>query len=255
MSSAPIGQRNILVFGATSAIAQAVLRLMVARGASIYCVGRNSDKLEALLADLRVRAGPGQRIAGTTADLLEMDRHPALFAAADGSLGGLDAVLIAHGELPDQARCETSVQQAIDAIAVNATSAVSLLTLAASYFEPRGRGIIAAISSVAGDRGRGGNYVYAAGKSLLSTFLQGLRHRLTPRGIRVVTIKPGFVRTPMTARFEQSRLLWADPATVAQGIVRAMEKSNGEVYLPWFWYWIMLVLRHVPERLFLKLRF
>jgi short-subunit dehydrogenase len=177
-----------------------------------------------------------------------------LFAAAEASLGGLDAVLVAHGELPDQARCETSVQQVLDAIAVNATSAVSLLTLAASYFEPRERGVIAAISSVAGDRGRASNYVYAAAKNLLSTFLQGLRHRLAPKGIRVVTIKPGFVRTPMTTRFTQSGFLWADPASIAPGIVRALEKKNGEVYLPWFWYWIMLVLRHIPERLFLKLR-
>jgi len=253
MSAARGSLRNVLVFGATSAIAQEVLRLLVARGASVYCVGRNADQLSAVLADLRVRAGPERGIWGTTADLMELDRHAALFAAAEASLGELDAVLVAHGSLPDQIRCQSSVEYALAAITANATSAVSLLTLAANYFEPRGRGVIAAISSVAGDRGRRSNYVYGAGKSLLSTFLQGLRHRLASQGIRVISIKPGFVRSPMTESIAGSWPLWASPVVVARDIVRAMEKGKGELYTPWYWYWIMLVVRHIPERLFLRL--
>lgn len=248
--------KHVLVFGATSAIAQEALRTLVARGASVYCVGRNEPKLSAVLADLRVRTGPGadQVIEGQAADLLEISRHPSLFTAAEAHLGEIDAVLIAHGSLPDQAACEASVDQALAAIATNATSTVSLLTIAANYFEPRGRGVIAAVSSVAGDRGRQSNYVYGASKSLVSTFLQGLRNRLAASGVQVVTIKPGIVDTPMTAALPDGGPPRASPVVVGRAIVDAMEKGKDEVYTPWYWYWIMTVLRHVPESLFKRLR-
>jgi len=248
--------KNVVVFGATSAIAQEALRMLVARGASVYCVGRSEPKLSAVLADLRVRSVPDadQVIDGQAADLLEIPRHPSLFTAAQARLGEIDAVLIAHGTLPDQAACEASVEQALAAIATNATSAVSLLTIAANYFEPRGRGVIAAVSSVAGDRGRQSNYVYGASKSLVSTFLQGLRNRLAAHGVRVVTIKPGIVDTPMTAALPGRGLLWASPVVVGRTIVEAMEQGKDEVYAPWYWYWVMTALRHVPEVLFKRLK-
>jgi NAD(P)-dependent dehydrogenase (short-subunit alcohol dehydrogenase family) len=246
--------KKVLVFGATSAIAQAALRELVARGSSVYCVGRDPARLDALLADLRVRGGPAPVIAGEVADLLDTARHPALFAAAESRIGPPDAVLIAHGILPDQARAEVSADAAISAIAVNATSVVSLLTIAAGLFEARGSGVIAVITSVAGDRGRRSNYVYGSAKSLVSTFLQGLRLRLEPAGVRVLDIKPGFVRTPMTAHLPQKGPLWADAGAVVATITRAMERRSGIVYVPWFWYWIMLVIRHIPEPLFRKLR-
>ena len=267
--------QKVLVLGATSAIAQAVLRRLVARGASVYCVGRDAARLEAVLADLRVRAGPAPVVtgpapvatgstpvvagsapvvAGEAADLLDFERHESLFAAAEARIGELDAVLIAHGTLPEQSACEASVERTLAAIAENATSVVSLLTIAANRFEPRGRGVIAAISSVAGDRGRRSNYVYGASKSLVSTFLQGLRNRLAARGVRVLTVKPAFIDTPMTAGIAPKGALWSTPDVVARDIVRAMERGRDEIYTPWFWYWIMLVLRHVPEALFKRLR-
>ena len=246
--------KRILVFGATSAIAQAVLREFVTRGSSVYCVGRDRVRLDALLADLRVRGGSSRNIDGETADLADTARHPALYAAAEARLGQLDAVLIAHGSLPDQARCESSVGETLAAISVNATSVVSLLTIAANVFEPRGRGVIVAISSIAGDRGRARNYVYGSAKSLVSTFLQGLRQRLESKGVRVIDIKPGFVRTPMTAHLPREGLLWANPARVGAAIARVMERGSGVVYVPWFWYWIMLIVRHLPYWLFRRLR-
>lgn len=246
--------KKVLVFGATSAIAEAALRELVARGTSVYCIGRDRARLDALLADLRVRAGPAPVIAGEAADLLDTARHPALFAAAETHFGQPDAVLIAHGVLPDQAQAEASVDVALAAIAVNATSVVSLLTIAAGLFEARGSGVIAVITSIAGDRGRRSNYVYGSAKSLLSSFLQGLRLRLEPAGVRVLNIKPGFVRTPMTAHLPQKGPLWADAAPVGASIARAMERRSGIVYVPWFWYWIMLIIRHMPEPLFRKLR-
>ena len=246
--------KKVLVFGATSAIAQAALRELVTRGTSVYCIGRNRARLDALLADLRVRGGPAPVIAGEVADLLDTARHPGLFAAAESRIGPPDAVLIAHGVLPDQSQAESSADVALEALAVNTTSVVSLLTIAAGQFEARGSGVIAAITSIAGDRGRRANYVYGSSKSLLSTFLQGLRLRLEPAGVRVLNIKPGFVRTPMTAHLPQKGALWADAGTVGATVARAMERRSGIVYVPWYWYWIMLIIRHIPEPLFRKLR-
>jgi len=246
--------RNIVVFGATSAIAQEALREFVKRGASVYCVGRNPDRLSAVLDDLRVRAGEHQKVAGQSADLLDIARHSALFAAAREALGDFDAVLIAHGTLPDQAKCEASVDRTLAAIAENATSAVSLLTIAANEFAERGHGVIAAISSVAGDRGRQSNYVYGASKSLLSTFLQGLRNRLARHGVQVVTIKPGFIDTPMTAALPKDGPLWTSAARAGRAVADAMEKGRDVVYVPGYWFLIMTILRHVPERIFKHLQ-
>ena len=246
--------RKILVFGANSAIAQQALREFVRRGASVYCVGRNPDKLNAVVADLRVRAGAGQTVAGCAADLLDTAGHPSLFAAAQAALGEIDTVLVAHGTLPDQAQCEASVARTLAAIAENGTSVVSLLTLAANELAARGSGTIAAISSVAGDRGRQSNYVYGASKSLVTTFMQGLRNRLASRGVRVVTIKPGFIDTPMTAALPKNGPLWTSAERAGRAVAEAMERGRDVVYVPGYWFWIMTILRHVPERIFKRLR-
>jgi decaprenylphospho-beta-D-erythro-pentofuranosid-2-ulose 2-reductase len=246
--------RNLIVFGATSAIAQAALRVLVHRGASVFCVGRNADTLAAVIADLRVRAGDGQRIEGQAADLLDVAAHPALFEAARRALGPIDAVLVAHGTLPDQAACESSVERTLAAIAENGTSVVSLLTLAANEMAPQGRGVIAAISSVAGDRGRQSNYVYGASKSLVTTFLQGLRNRLASHGVRVVTVKPGLIETPMTAALPKGGPLWTSAEHAGRAVASALERGGDVVYVPRYWYLIMTILRHVPERFFKRLR-
>lgn len=242
-------QRTVL-FGATSAIAQEVARLLVAKGASLYCVGRNPAKLDALLADLKVRAADGQVISGEIADLNETARHRDIFAAAERALGGIDAILVAHGSLPDQKACEASVETTLRELETNALSVISLLTICAGLMETQRAGVIAAISSVAGDRGRKSNYVYGASKGMLTIFMQGLRNRLTKSGVAVVTIKPGFVDSPMTASFDKKGPLWSSPQVVAKGIVSAMEKGTGEVYLPGFWRLIMLVIRHIPSWIF-----
>lgn len=245
--------KRVLIFGATSAIAEQTARQLIAQGSSVYCVGRNSDKLTALLDDLRVRAGSGQRVEGSSADLLDTAQHGHLIESAEQALGGLDAALIAHGSLPDQQCCQGSVEQTRNEIETNALSVISLLTLLANRFEQQQAGVIAVISSVAADRGRQSNYVYGAAKGMVSIFLQGLRNRLARCGVDVVTIKPGFVDTPMTADIDKSGPLWARPENVAKGIIEAMLKGKGEVYLPWFWRGIMLVIRHIPEPIFKRM--
>ncbi|HOW61391.1 MAG TPA: SDR family oxidoreductase [Candidatus Contendobacter sp.] len=244
--------RNILIIGATSAIAAATARRFAAAGARFYLVGRHADRLAAIARDLEIRSG--QPVAFERLDLDLLDPHPALLERAEQALGGIDIALIAHGVLPDQNTCQQSVAATLAAIQTNALSVISLATLLANRFEQRGRGVLIAIGSVAGDRGRQSNYVYGAAKGMVALFLQGLRNRLSGKGIQVITIKPGFVDTPMTAAFDQKGLLWAKPDAIAAGIVTAVERGRDEVYLPWFWRWIMLIILHIPEWLFKRLK-
>lgn len=245
-----ISLQRTVIFGATSAIAQAVARQLVAKGCSVYCVGRDSAKLDALLADLRTRASAAQTIDGHAADLNLWQTHPQLLSAAEEALGGLDAVLVAHGSLPDQQACVRSVELTMQELSTNALSAISLLGLAANRLEAQRAGVLAVIGSVAGDRGRQSNYVYGAAKGMLTIFMQGLRNRLAKTGVAAVTIKPGFVDTPMTANLPKGGPLWASADTVARGIVAAMERGRGEVYLPGFWRLIMFIIRNIPAILF-----
>ena len=156
--------------------------------------------------------------------------------------------------LSDQGECEKSVAALRREFEVNALSTMALLTILANTFEARRTGTLAVISSVAGDRGRQSNYVYGAAKAAVTAFLSGLRQRLAKSNVDVLTIKPGFVDTPMTANIANKGALWAKPDAVAAGIVRAIDKRRSVVYLPWFWALIMLVIKHIPEPIFKKLK-
>lgn len=242
--------RKVLIIGATSAIAEATARLLARQGDALYLVARNEARLAAIAADLLVRGSP--RVGTEVLDANLFASHEAMLARAESFLAGYDTVLIAHGTLSDQKACEGSVDLTLREINTNALSVVALLTRIASQLEQRRAGTILVISSVAGDRGRGSNYVYGSAKALVTAFLSGLRQRLGKCGVNVVTIKPGFVDTPMTAAFDKG-LLWAQPERIARGIVAALEHPGGTVYLPGFWRPIMWVIRAIPERLFLRL--
>jgi len=242
--------RKVLIIGATSAIAEAVARILAERGDTLYLVGRNPTRVGAVAADLSVRGSP--RVGSEALDANDFAAHEAMLARADAFLGGYDTVLIAHGTLSDQKACEDSVELTLQEINTNALSVVALLTRIANRLAQRRAGTIAVISSVAGDRGCGSNYVYGSAKALVTAFLSGLRQRLSKCGVNVVTIKPGFVDTPMTAAFAKGPL-WARPERVAQGIVRALDRHSATVYLPGFWRPIMMVIRAIPESLFLRL--
>lgn len=252
--------QRILILGATSAIAEACARRFVARGDALFLAGRNAGKLAAIVEDLGIRRQSRSFPAGNEPppigsyclDARDLAEHSPLLAAAQAHMGGLDVVLLAHGSLPDQAACEASPEQAVLEISTNGVSVVYFLTLVAQHMEAQGHGTLAVISSVAGDRGRQSNYVYGCAKAMVSTFLSGLGQRLNKQGIRVVDIRPGFVDTPMTANFPKG-ILWAKPDNVAKGIITAMDRGQAVAYVPAFWWLIMTIVRHIPEKIFRRL--
>jgi decaprenylphospho-beta-D-erythro-pentofuranosid-2-ulose 2-reductase len=243
--------RKILIVGASSAIAEATARIFAERADSLYLVARKQDLLSSIAADLQVR-GAG-KVGMEVMDANDVAAHEPMLRRATEALGGLDTVLIAYGTLSDQKACEESVDLTLRELTNNGVSTVAMLTAIAAMFERQKAGTIAVISSVAGDRGRQSNYVYGSAKALVSTFLSGLRQRLSKSGVAVVTIKPGFVDTPMTAAIPKGPL-WAKPQQVAAGIVKAIDRSSAVVYLPGFWWAIMLIIRCIPERIFQRLK-
>ena len=245
---------RVIIFGATSAIAGATARIWAARGWSIYLVGRNAQKLQALEDDLRARASVDALVLSRVADLDLIDTHAALIEDAAIRLGGLDIALIAHGTLPDQTRCENDVGAMMAQMLTNGLSAMSLAGQLASRFEAQRQGCIAVITSVAGNRGRQSNYAYGAAKGMLIVFLEGLRNRMTPSAVGVVDIRPGFVDTPMTAAIPKSGPLWAGAERVAVDIVHGVDRHRGVIYTPWFWRYIMMIIRSIPDRIFNRLK-
>lgn len=243
--------KKILIIGATSAIAEHCARIWATRGDTLFLVARNDERVSSIATDLKVRGAAS--VVTYAVDLNAIDQHEAILDAAYTAMGGVDTVLIAHGTLSNQKQCEQSVALTLDEITTNALSAISLLTLIANRFEEKKHGTIAVISSVAGDRGRASNYVYGSAKAMITTFTSGLRQRLHKSNVAVVTIKPGFVDTPMTAEFKKG-LLWAKPAAVAQKIVLAIDKRKDEVYVPAFWWAVMAVIKNIPVFIFRRIK-
>jgi decaprenylphospho-beta-D-erythro-pentofuranosid-2-ulose 2-reductase len=242
--------QRILLIGATSAIAQGAARTWAGRGDTLVLCGRHEDRLKLVAADLEVRGA--RQVEVLPADFDDTEALEQVFDRAAEAVGEIDVVLVAHGFLGDQQEAEHSYEETEKVLRVNFLSVVALLTPVANAFEARGAGTICVISSVAGDRGRQSNYVYGTAKGALNVFLQGLRNRLFKTGAKVVTVKPGFVSTPMTAHLDQGPL-FADPDKIGKGVVDAVDRGADEVYLPGFWRPIMGVIRSIPEAVFKRL--
>ncbi len=241
---------RIVILGATSAIAEATARLYATAGHELCLVARNGERLALLSDDLATRGAA--RVVTLKSNLDDSAHHGEIIRYAHEQLGGFDIVLLAFGLLPDGERAYLEPELIRETFAVNTVSAITLLALAANELVAQGHGTLAAISSVAGDRGRQSNALYGASKAALDTFLAGLRNRVARAGVHVLTIKPGFVDTPMIAHLERGPL-WASPEAVARGIVTAIERRRDVVYLPAYWRAIMFVVRNIPERIFKRL--
>lgn len=243
--------QTYLILGAASGIARAVADELAARGDALVLAGRTLDELERTAADLRIRHQV--KAVAVRFDALATDTHADFLDSVVAQAGDLDGALLAFGTMTDQKEAETDFSRAAAMIASNYTGAASILTHLANYFEPRKSGVIGVISSVAGDRGRQSNYIYGSAKGALSLFTQGLRNRLTKSGVRVVTIKPGFVDTPMTYGMKLPPIV-ASPQYVAKDIRRALDRADGVIYTPFFWRYIMLIIQHIPEFVFRRMK-
>jgi short-subunit dehydrogenase len=248
-----VKRRRTLIVGATSAIAQETAKLLAQEGDQLFLTARDAGKLSSVRDDLALRGAVD--VQAEVLDVLDFANHDAIIEKAYGALGGaVDLAIIAHGVLPDQEACQSSYPLTLRAFETNALSVFSLLTRLSERFRGEGDGTLLVISSVAGERGRGSNYIYGSAKGALTLFLQGLRSRLHPEGVRVITIKAGFVDTPMTRHLKKG-LIWAKPEQIAAGILRTLHGKRDVYFLPWYWRWIMLIVRVVPESIFKRLRF
>ncbi len=239
-----------LILGARSDIAQALAYALATGGTDLVLAARNHDQLEPLACDLRMRHG-------IDVDLLEFDvhstaEHASLADRVRQQAGPWQLVLSVVGVLGDQSIARAQTAEAESILTTNFTDLALCLAELANDLEERREGGIICLTSVAGDRGRQSNYTYGAAKAGLAVFLAGLRNRLASSGVHVMTVKPGFVDTPMTQGLE-GLFLVTSPDRVAGDILRAWQRGCNEVYTPWFWRWIMRLIRVIPEGIFKRL--
>lgn len=238
---------KVVILGGTSAIATETAKLYAAKKAEIVLVGRNEDRLVVIANDLVVRGAV--LVKTLVADLGDSGDKEAGLNHARELIGGVDLILLAYGTLGNQPEAEQDEKVAAEILAVNFTSAAQWCLAAANLLESQGHGNLVVIGSVAGDRGRRANFVYGAAKAGLETLVEGLSHRFANKGPRVGLVKPGPTITPMTEGMERGGLLWATPEQIAK-VVERCGRKGGIHYAPWFWRYIMLIIRNLPSAIF-----
>lgn len=244
-----MARQRIMIIGASSAIAEHCARLWAQQPTDFVLVGRDQERIDRVAADLRVRS-PQSSAQSVVVDFTDAEAIAAL-AVQTAAEGKIDIVLIAHGNLPVQSDCEQDLLKSQQALQINGVSPVLFAEAFAAQLQKAGRGTLAIIGSVAGDRGRKTNYVYGAAKGLIDRYAQGLQHRFAATAVKIVLIKPGPTATPMTAHLPQRGL--ASPEAVAQAIVAAIDKGSPVVYAPARWALIMMIIRHLPRFVFNRL--
>ena len=238
---------RVLLVGATSGIAIELAREFARHGFNLILAARDTDELQRIAADARIR---GASVETREFNALDYDSHAQFWA----DCGDVDGVITCFGLLPDEQKARENWELCGNALEVNYNAQVSLLNRVANTFEERQRGFIGVLSSVAGDRGRRGNYLYCSAKGGLSIYVEGLRSRLFPAGVTVTTIKPGPVDTGMTFGMDKLPLL-ASPAKVASDIYRGIRRGADVVYTPAPWRTIMGVIKIVPGFIWKRLNF
>jgi len=246
-----VAPKNIVIFGATSAIAQAVAVEHARLGYGIYIIGRNQHKLDDIQNNLQVVGAP--KVQSFCLDLNTFAEHETLINTIHQQVGQFDRIIFAQGTLPENSESAQSYANSLQSIQDNCLNTISLATPLANILANQKYGNMAFISSVAGDRGRQSNYIYGASKAMITTFAAGLRNRLYPSQVHIMTVKPGFVDTPMTAGLQKGAL-WAQPEDVATAIMKGFDSRQNTLYTPWFWRYIMLIIMHIPEFIFKRLK-
>jgi decaprenylphospho-beta-D-erythro-pentofuranosid-2-ulose 2-reductase len=244
--------KKIVIIGGTSAMAQHCARRWV-QAAAVHLVlaVRNAAKAQSVAADLKVRS------PGSTIDIIEIEfldpQRIAAFAEQVSRSSVPDIVLIAHGSLPDQSTCQADLSECREALEVNGVSPILFAEAFAGQMQQAGRGTLALIGSVAGDRGRKSNYTYGAAKGMVTRYVQGLQHRLAATNVKIVLIKPGPTETPMTANLSNQGVAMAAVEEVAESIVTGIEAGKLVIYAPAKWGLIMMIIRHLPRFVFNKM--
>ncbi|MCZ6485934.1 MAG: SDR family oxidoreductase [Acidobacteria bacterium] len=243
--------KHVLILGATSSIARAMASVFAREGAKLFLGGRDLSELKHMAADLGIRYGISVHCGRVDAE--DFAAHEKFLENAIGTLEEIHGVVFAIGYLGEQPRESADPETALKIININLSAAVSLLAPIANLLEEQGHGFIMGFSSVAGDRARQSNYVYGAAKGGLSLYLDGLRNRLDRQGVKVFTLKLGFVDTEMTYG-KRGLFLVASPEQVARIAWQMLQKPSGIYYIPRFWRIILLVIRLIPESVFKRLK-
>lgn len=238
------------IIGASSAMARALARAVAKRSATIILCGRDTEDLERDAADLRLRGAMHTEVLPY--DMRATTSAEAVVTRADQVDGAFNVAVFA-GAMSPQEDVEADPSLLAQVVQDNFTATGTLLLQLAPLMEARGAGTIVGVGSVAGDRGRLGNYAYGAAKAGFATLLSGLRNRLGRSGVHVVTVKPGFVDTAMTWGLD-GLFLVATPDKVADDILNAVRRRRNVIYTPWFWVGIMGIIRSIPEPIFKKLQ-
>lgn len=241
--------KNCLILGAKSDIARALANRFAQAGFSLYLAGRRKDEIEPDVADLKIRHNV--EASALEWDAVDYDSHQRFY---DGLEPKPDVVICVVGVMYEQSDAEKDMALALRTMATNYNGCAHILSIAANHMEERGSGSIIGISSVAGDRGRASNYLYGSAKAGFTAFLSGLRNRMAFHGVHVVTVKPGFVYTKMTEGLDLPGLLTHTPEGVAKDVFRAYKRRKNVLYTKWFWRYIMLIIRNVPEWKFKKMK-
>ena len=240
---------TVLILGATSEMAMAIAKKFGAEGYDIQLAARNIEQLKSLQSDIAIRYNV--KCTAHTFNATDYLFHKAFFTQLSPSP---DITICVFGYLGENEKAMNDWDEAENIIKTNYTGAVSILNIAAAHYISVGNGCIVGISSVAGERGRQSNYIYGSAKAGFTAYLSGLRNRLTKEGAHVVTVLPGFVYTRMTEELNLPKLLTANPVEVGDAVFQAVKNSKNVIYVRWFWRWIMLIIKLVPEPIFKKLK-
>ncbi len=232
-----------MLIGATSSLGVALAHLLARRGDRLLLCARNEEELQRQTADLVIR----YRIEVNTV-LCDLTAPPDALAATFSDIGGVNSAYLLAGDIGGGDAPSELAQVAY----VNHTAPSIILSTIAQQMAARKSGSIVVVSSVAGDRGRQSNYAYGSAKAGLSAFASGLRNRFASSNVHVMTVKPGFIDTPLT--YGMKSPLIASREAVARAMIKAEEAKRNVIYVPWFWRWIMLIIRHIPEFIFKRMK-
>ncbi len=245
---------KVIFLGATKGMGRALARLLAERGDQLFLLGRDQEDLEKSARDLAARAGNPSPVGTAFCDLAEPKSFAPALDMAEAGLGGLDAVVVTAGVFAPQDELDSDLDSVQRLLTINFTHTVVFCEHVRHRLLARGGGTLCVFSSVAGDRGRKPVLIYGASKAGLSQYLEALDHKYRRAGLRTVCIKPGFVKTGMTAGLKPPPFA-GEPEAVARRVLRALDRGQPVVYAPAIWRWIMLVIRCLPRFAMRRLNF